>query len=172
MSFAGAFEEEGRLKASGVALTSATMSSGTTTPGLLIRIHPARMALSIALSRWAFRVAQLSTATLVASQAASSSWATDLLEARRSLMAESLLDTNYLSRRISSWDTCSSWWWWSRSAMVKRWLLSKMVKELLVSRYNLSRLSREATSARFSSSRQESALKYPEMSKSTTDPIK
>jgi hypothetical protein len=47
-----------------------------------------------------------------------------------------------------------------------------MVKELLVSRYNLSRLSREATSARFSSSRQESALKYPEMSKSTTDPIK
>jgi hypothetical protein len=32
--------------------------------------------------------------------------------------------------------------------MVKRWILSKMVKELLASRYNLSRLSREATSAR------------------------
>jgi hypothetical protein len=35
--------------------------------------------------------------------------------------------------------------------MVKRWLLSKIVKELLASRYSLSRLSREATSARFSS---------------------
>jgi hypothetical protein len=51
MSFVGAIEEEGRLEASGAALTSATMSSGTTTPGLLIRIHPAQMALSIALSR-------------------------------------------------------------------------------------------------------------------------
>jgi hypothetical protein len=102
MSFTGAIEEEGRLKASGVALTSATMSSGTTTPGLLIRIRPVRMALSIALSRWAFRAAQLPSATLVASRAASSSWATDLLEARRSLMMESLLDTNCLSRRISS----------------------------------------------------------------------
>jgi hypothetical protein len=34
--------------------------------------------------------------------------------------------------------------------MVKWWLLSKMVKELLASRYRLSRLSREATSAHFS----------------------
>jgi CRP-like cAMP-binding protein len=47
-----------------------------------------------------------------------------------------------------------------------------MVRELLASRYNLSRLSREAASARFSSYTQESALKYPEISKSTTDPIK
>jgi hypothetical protein len=51
MSFAGAIEEEGRLKASGAALPSATMSSGTTTPGLLIKIRPARMAFSTALSR-------------------------------------------------------------------------------------------------------------------------
>jgi hypothetical protein len=55
---------------------------------------------------------------------------------------------------------------------VKRWLLSKMVRELLASRYNLSRLSREAASTRFSSCRQESTFKYPEISKSTTDPIK
>jgi hypothetical protein len=73
MSFAGAIEEEGRLEASDTALTSATMSSGTTTPGLLIKIRPARMALSIALSRWAFKAVQLSSATLVASRAASSS---------------------------------------------------------------------------------------------------
>jgi hypothetical protein len=132
MSFAGAIEDEGRLKASGVALTFATMSSGTTTPGLLIKIHLARMTLYIALSRWAFRVAQLSSATLVASRATSSSWTTDLLQARRSLMMESLLDTNCLSRRISSWDTCSSWRWWSRSVLVKRWLLSRIVREVLV----------------------------------------
>jgi hypothetical protein len=170
MSFAGAIEEEGRLEASGVALTSATMSSGTATPGLLIKIRPVWMALYIALSCWAFRAAQLSSATLVASQAASSSWAFNLLEARRSLMMESLLDTNYLSRRISSWDTCSSWRWWSRSVMVKRWLLSKMVRELLASRYNLSRLSQEAASARFSSYKQGSTLKHPLSSKSTADP--
>jgi hypothetical protein len=41
---------------------------------------------------------------------------------------------------------------------VKRWLLSKIVKELLVSRYNLSRLSRGAASARFSSYEQESTF--------------
>jgi hypothetical protein len=51
MSFAGAIEEEGRLEALGVALTSVIMSLGTTTLGLLIKIRPARMALSIALSR-------------------------------------------------------------------------------------------------------------------------
>jgi hypothetical protein len=34
--------------------------------------------------------------------------------------------------------------------MVKRWLLSRMVKELLASRYSLSRLSWEATSVCFS----------------------
>jgi hypothetical protein len=38
--------------------------------------------------------------------------------------------------------------------MVKRWLLSRMVKELLASQYNLSRLSREATSVCFSSCKQ------------------
>jgi hypothetical protein len=51
MFFSGATDEEGRLEESGAALTSATISSGTITPGLLIKIHPARMALSIALSR-------------------------------------------------------------------------------------------------------------------------
>jgi hypothetical protein len=51
MSFAGAIEEEGQLEASGAALTLATMSSGTTTPGLLIKIRPARTALFIAFSR-------------------------------------------------------------------------------------------------------------------------
>jgi hypothetical protein len=38
----------------------------TITPGLLIKIRPARMALSIALSRWALRVAEVSSATLTA----------------------------------------------------------------------------------------------------------
>jgi hypothetical protein len=42
--------------------------------------------------------------------------------------------------------------------MVKRWLLSRMVKELLASRYSLSRLSREATSARFSSYKQKTTF--------------
>jgi hypothetical protein len=42
--------------------------------------------------------------------------------------------------------------------MVKRWLLSRMVKELLVSRYSLSRLSLEATSARFSSYKQKTKV--------------
>jgi hypothetical protein len=42
--------------------------------------------------------------------------------------------------------------------MVKWWLLSKIVKELLASRYNLSRLSREAASARFSSYEQEATF--------------
>jgi hypothetical protein len=51
MFFSGATDKEGQLKESGAAFTSATMSSGTTTPGLLIKIRPARMALSIALSR-------------------------------------------------------------------------------------------------------------------------
>jgi hypothetical protein len=41
---------------------------------------------------------------------------------------------------------------------VKRWLLSKIVKELLASRYNLSRLSREAASARLSSYEQEATF--------------
>jgi hypothetical protein len=51
MSFSGATDEEGRLEEPGAASTSALMSSGTTTPGLLIKIRPARTALSMALSR-------------------------------------------------------------------------------------------------------------------------
>jgi hypothetical protein len=42
--------------------------------------------------------------------------------------------------------------------MVKRWLLSSMVKELLASRYSLSRLLREATSACFSSYKQKTTF--------------
>jgi hypothetical protein len=42
--------------------------------------------------------------------------------------------------------------------MVKRWLLSRMVKELLASRYSLSKLSREATSAHFSSYKQKATF--------------
>jgi hypothetical protein len=49
--FSGATDEEGRLEESGAAFTSALISSGTITPGLLIKIRPARMALSMALSR-------------------------------------------------------------------------------------------------------------------------
>jgi hypothetical protein len=79
MSFAGAIEEEGRLEALGVALTSVIMSLGTTTLGLLIKIRPARMALSIALSRWALRTMQLSSEALAANQAVSSSCATSFL---------------------------------------------------------------------------------------------
>jgi hypothetical protein len=41
---------------------------------------------------------------------------------------------------------------------VKRWLLSNMVRELLVSRYSLSRLSREGASARVSSYEQEATF--------------
>jgi hypothetical protein len=51
MFFSGATDEEGRLEESGAALTSAIMSLGTITPGLLIKIRPVRMALSMALSR-------------------------------------------------------------------------------------------------------------------------
>jgi hypothetical protein len=64
--FSGATDEEGRLEESGAAFTSALMSSGTITPGLLIKIRPARMTLSMALSRWALRVAEVSSATLTA----------------------------------------------------------------------------------------------------------
>jgi hypothetical protein len=42
--------------------------------------------------------------------------------------------------------------------MVKRWLLSSIVRELLASRYSLSRLSQEAASARFSSYEQEATF--------------
>jgi hypothetical protein len=44
------------------------------------------------------------------------------------------------------------------SDMVKRWILSRMVKELLASRYSLSRLSQEATRARFSSYKQKTTF--------------
>jgi hypothetical protein len=64
--FSGATDKEGRLEESGAALTSALISSGTTTPGLLIKIRPTRMALSMALSRWALRVTEVSSATLTA----------------------------------------------------------------------------------------------------------
>jgi hypothetical protein len=107
MFFSGATDEEGQLEESGAAFTSAIMSSGTTTPGLLIRIHPARIALSIALSRWALRVAEVSSVTLMANRAVSSSWATDFMEARRSLMTASLADTNCLRRITSSKDSCN-----------------------------------------------------------------
>jgi hypothetical protein len=55
------------------------------------------------------------------------------------------LDSIY---KVGVTDTCISWRWWSRSDMVKRWLLSNMVKELLASWYSMSILSREAASAR------------------------
>jgi hypothetical protein len=42
--------------------------------------------------------------------------------------------------------------------MVKQWILSNIVRELLASRYNLSRLSREAVSARFSSYEQKATF--------------
>jgi hypothetical protein len=42
--------------------------------------------------------------------------------------------------------------------MVKRWLLSNMVKELLASWYNLCRLSRETASAHFSSYEQKATF--------------
>jgi hypothetical protein len=42
--------------------------------------------------------------------------------------------------------------------MVKQWLLSRMVKELLASRYSMSSLSREATSACFSSCKQKTTF--------------
>jgi hypothetical protein len=71
--FSGAIDEEGRLEELGAALTSTLISSGTTTPGLLIKIHPARIALSMALSRWALRVTEVSSATLAASRAVSNS---------------------------------------------------------------------------------------------------
>jgi hypothetical protein len=91
MSFSGATDEEGRLEESGAAFTSALISSGTTTPGLLIKIRPAQIALSMALSRWALRVTEVSSATLAASRAVSNSWAMDFLEARSSFMVHPLL---------------------------------------------------------------------------------
>jgi hypothetical protein len=45
--FSGAIDEEGRLEESGAAFTSTLISSGTTTPGLLIKIRPAQIALSM-----------------------------------------------------------------------------------------------------------------------------
>jgi hypothetical protein len=118
--FSGAIDEEGRLEESGAALTSALISSGTTTPGLLIKIRPARIALSMALSRWALRVTEVSSATLAASRAVSNSWAMDFLEARSSLIVASFADINCLSRVTSSVDSCSLQRWLSNSSMVKR----------------------------------------------------
>jgi hypothetical protein len=90
--FSGAVDEEGRLEESGAAFTSTLISSGTTTPGLLIKIRPARIALSMALSRWALRVIDVSSATLVANRAVSNSWEMDFLEARSSLIVASFAD--------------------------------------------------------------------------------
>jgi hypothetical protein len=118
--FSGAIDEEGRLEKSGAAFTSALISSGTTTPGLLMKIRPARIALSMALSRWALRVTAVSSTTLAASRAVSSSWAMDFLEAWSSLMVASFADISYLSRVTSSEDSCSLQRWLSNSSMVKR----------------------------------------------------
>jgi hypothetical protein len=101
-----------------------------------------------------FMTTRSSSKALIVRRAASSSCVTSFLEARNSLMAESLVDNSLPSRDTSSWEALSSSRWWSKSDMVKRWLLSRMVKEVLASRYILSRLSREATSARFSSCKQ------------------
>jgi hypothetical protein len=120
MSFLGAIDEEGRLEESGAAFTSALISSGTTTLGLLIKIRPARMALSMALSRWALRVMEVSSATLAASRVVSNSWAMDFLEAQSSLIVASFADINCLSRVTSSVDSCSLQRWLSNSSMVKR----------------------------------------------------
>jgi hypothetical protein len=118
--FSGATDEEGRLEESGAAFTSALISSGTTTPGLLIKIRPARIALSMALSRWALRVTEVSSATLAASRAVSNSWAMDFLEAWSSLMVASFADISYLSRVTSSEDSYSLQRWLSNSSMMKR----------------------------------------------------
>jgi hypothetical protein len=72
-SAAGVAEEEGRLTIAGVARTSAIMSSGTITPGLLIRIRPARTTLSMALSHIAFMTARSSSKALMLRRVASSS---------------------------------------------------------------------------------------------------
>jgi hypothetical protein len=105
--FSGAVDEEGRLEESGAAFTSALLSSGTTTSGLLIKIRPARIALSMALSRWALRVTEVSSATLAANRVVSNSWAMDFLEAQSSLIVASFADINCLSRVTSSVDSCS-----------------------------------------------------------------
>jgi hypothetical protein len=68
--------------------------SGTTTLGLLVKSRPARMTLSIASEP----TTQLSSETLTSSRAVSSSCATSFIEARRSLMVESLDDNNCPSR--------------------------------------------------------------------------
>jgi hypothetical protein len=105
--FSGAIDEEGRLEESGAAFTSALISSGTTTPGLLIKICPARIALSMALSCWALRVTEVCSATLAASRAVSNSWTMDFLETQSSLMVASFVDISCLSRVTSSEDSCS-----------------------------------------------------------------
>jgi hypothetical protein len=68
---------------------------------------------------------------------------------------ESFKDKDLLSFDTSSWDSFNSSLLHSNSAMVKRWLLSKVVRELLASRYSLSRLFQESRSFRISSCRWE-----------------
>jgi hypothetical protein len=56
-SSAGSPDADGLLKVPHTTSTSATMSSGSTTPGLFIKIRSVRTALSIALSHHAFMIA-------------------------------------------------------------------------------------------------------------------
>jgi hypothetical protein len=56
--------------------------------------------------------------------------------------------------------------------MVKRWLLSKIVNELLASRYNLSRLSREVARARFPPADKNQFLQHQASIKNTADKAK
>ena len=82
---AGSPEEEGLLTPADAARTSATMSSGTTTPGLFIRIYPAWTTLSIALSHIAFLIPWSSSKALMSQRAMSNSCTTSFFEARNSL---------------------------------------------------------------------------------------
>jgi hypothetical protein len=130
--------------------TSATISSGTTTSGLFIKIWPAWTALSMALSHHNFMISWSLSKTLIFRRVVSNSYDTNLFEAQRSLMVESLEDRDLLSADTSSWDSFSSFLLRSSSSMVNWWLLSKVVRELEVSLYNLSRLFRETSSVWFS----------------------
>jgi hypothetical protein len=64
---------------------------------------------------------------------------------------ESFEDKDLLSFDTSSWDSFNSSLLRSNSVMVNRWLVSKVVRELLASRYSLPKLSRESRSLYISS---------------------
>jgi hypothetical protein len=74
-------------------------------------------------------------------RAASSSYDTSFFEEQSSLIRESFEDKDLLSFDTSSWETLNSSLWHSSSVMVKRWLLTKVVMELLASQYSLPKLS-------------------------------